>query len=410
MGTLAEEILSNKTGKDVQANEIIVTEVDYVLSHDTTTPLIIEALQAMGRGPWNPDRAVVVFDHIVPAPSIQAAQLQKRVKTFVNQYEIPNFFQDGICHQLMVERHFALPGHVIVGADSHSCTHGAVGCFATGMGSTDVAVAYATGKIWLKVPETIELHAEGKFEHGVYPKDLVLEMVRTVGADGATYCAIEYTGATVEGMSIEERMTLTSMAVEMGAKAGMVKPDRTTMNYTGGKGQLIEPVDPVYSGTHFFDTGDISPKIAAPHRVDNVHDIDRFEGLSIDQVFLGTCTNGRLSDLEVAARYLKGRTIHPEVRMVVVPASRKVLQDAYALGYVDIFNDTGAIVCNPGCGPCIGRHQGVLAPGEVALTTMNRNFQGRMGSPDAEVYLASPATIAASAIAGEIRDPREVTF
>ncbi len=408
MGTLTEEILTNKLGREVHSGDIIITDVDYVMSHDTTTPLIINALDALNKGPWNPDKAVVVFDHIVPAPSIKAAMLQKKVKSFVNQSNISNFYQEGVCHQIMVEKHFALPGAVIVGADSHSCTHGAVGAFSTGMGSTDVAVAYATGKTWLKVPETIQLLTEGKFAEGVYPKDLILEMVRRVGADGATYRALEYTGETAQNMSVEERMTLTSMAVEMGAKAGMVQADKITMEYTGGQGNPIHPVNPKYQQTLEFQAEDIVPKIAAPHRVDNVHDIDQFTDLNVDQVFLGTCTNGRLSDLEVAAKILKGQKIHPETRMVVVPASQSVLKEAYLRGYIDIFTEAGAVVPNPGCGPCIGRHQGVLAPEEVALTTMNRNFQGRMGSPEAEIYLGSPATIAYSAIKGKIADPREV--
>ena len=407
MPTLAEAILSHNTKKEVHANDIIIANIDFVMSHDGTTPLAINALKEMKRNIWDKDHSIIIFDHMVPAPSIQVANIHKGIRDFVREEQITNVFQEGICHQLMVEKHFALPGRLIIGADSHTCSHGAVGCFATGMGSTDVAVAYATGKTWLRVPETLQLNAEGTFPSGVYPKDLVLTMAGKVGAEGANYMAIEYTGETVHSMSIEERMTLTSLAVEMGAKTGMVEADEITMQYTGGKGTPIKAENPKYKQTFDFEAENIVPKIAAPHRVDNVYDIDKYADMNIDEVFVGTCTNGRLSDLEVVAKILKGHKVSPDTRMVIVPASASIQREAYKLGYAEIFSEAGAQFMNPGCGPCIGRHSGVLAPGEKALTTMNRNFQGRMGSPDAEIYLGSPATAAVTAIKGVVYDPRE---
>lgn len=407
MPTLAEAILSKNTKKEVHANDIIIANIDFVMSHDGTTPLAIEALAQMNKNVWNKDKSIIFFDHMVPSPSVQVAVLHQRIRTFTKEQEISNVFQEGICHQLMVEKKFAAPGRVIIGADSHTCSHGAVGCFATGMGSTDVAVAYATGKTWLRVPETLQLNAEGKFASGVYPKDLILSMAKKVGAEGANYKAIEYTGDTVRNMSIEERMTLTSLAVEMGAKAGMVEADKTTMEYTGGIGTPIKAENPEYEQSLDFQVEDIVPQIAAPHRVDNVYDIDKYKDMHIDEVFVGTCTNGRISDLEVVAKILKGHKVNPDTRMVIVPASATVQREAYKRGYADIFSEAGASFMNPGCGPCIGRHSGVLGPGEKALTTMNRNFQGRMGSPDAEIYLSSPATAAVTAIKGVVTDPRE---
>lgn len=408
MGTLSEEILSHNIKRQVCAGEIIIANLDYVLSHDTTTPLAIEALSKLPhRSVWNNNQTLIFFDHIVPASSIQAASLHKKIRGFVSDQMISNVFQEGISHQLMVEKHFAAPGRVIIGADSHSCTHGAVGCFSTGMGSTDIAVGQATGKIWLKVPETIELKTEGKLSPGVFPKDLILHQVGTVGAEGANYKAIEYTGSTIRQFSIEERMTLTSMAVEMGAKVGLVEPDEITMKYTRGQGTIITCKNPVYEESLEFEAENIVPKIAAPHRVDNVYDIDQYLGMNVDQVFVGTCTNGRISDLEIVAKLLKGKKIDRKIRMVITPASISIQMEAYRRGFIDIFNEAGAITTNPGCGPCIGRHQGVLAPDEVALTTMNRNFQGRMGSPDAGIYLSSPATAVLTAIHGKIVDARD---
>jgi homoaconitate hydratase family protein len=408
MGTLSEEILSKNVGREVVQGEIIIAKVDHVMSHDTTTPLAIKSMQKMEKSIKNQDEALIFFDHIVPAPTIQAQTLQKQIRLFVADQGIKHFYQEGISHQLIAEKGFALPGKVIVGADSHSCTHGALGCFSTGMGSTDIAVAYATGKTWLRVPETIELQSYGSLPESVYPKDLILTMVGKVGAEGANYKAVEYTGSAISDFNIEDRLTLTSMAVEMGGKAGVIKADEITRKYVNGRGIYLEPVDPKYSETYEFDLADLTPKVALPHRVDNVENVEDHSGLPVDQVFIGTCTNGRLSDMAIVAKYLKGNQISPSTRMVITPASVSIQMEAYRLGYIDIFNQAGAVVTNPGCGPCIGRHQGVLAPDEVAVTTMNRNFQGRMGSPEAGIWLTSPATAAATALKGRLTDPREV--
>lgn len=442
MGTLSEEILSRKLGRHVHAGEIVVVDLDLVMSHDTTTPLAMEAFYGLtqdatadeqaderqrasvaagaeqagagaeGRGRvWNRKQVVIAFDHIVPAATIQAATLQRDIRRFAREQELPNVFQEGVGHQVIVEHGFVVPGDVVVGADSHTCTYGALGAFATGMGSTDIGVAYATGQTWLRVPETIAVRFTGTFAPGVFAKDAILDVVRILGADGANYQAVEFLGDAVERMTQSERFTLCSMAIEMGAKVGLVVPDTTTAAYLRTRAarsyDFVVPRDPQYSREIVVDVATLEPRIACPPDVDNVHPLREVAGLPIDQVFLGTCTNGRIEDLAVAAEILRGRRIHPDTRMVVVPASREVYLEALRRGYIEIFTEAGALVEAASCGPCIGRHQGVLTAGERALTTMNRNFTGRMGDPNAEIYLGSPATIAASALAGAIADPRE---
>jgi len=412
MGTLSEEILSRKVGRQVRAGEIVIVPVDYVLAHDQTAPLAIESFRKIGRPLFDPNRTVIVFDHIIPAATVQAATLQKMIREWVREQGITNFLQEGICHQVMVERGFVTPGAVIVGADSHTCTYGALGAFGTGMGSTDIAVALATGKTWLRVPETIRFEVKGELGHHVYAKDLALAMVGTIGVDGATYMAVEYGGPAVRRMSISERMTLANMAVEMGGKTGLVEPDDTVDEYLRGRArdpyERITPRDPVYSRVVEIDASSIEPMVAVPPDPEHLAPAAEMRKVKIDQVFIGTCTNGRLDDIEIAARILKGRKIHPSTRMVVTPASTRVALEAMARGYIQTLIEAGAVVTNTGCGPCIGRHQGVLAAGERAITTQNRNFPGRMGDPTAEIYLASPATAAASAITGYITDPRSL--
>jgi 3-isopropylmalate/(R)-2-methylmalate dehydratase large subunit/methanogen homoaconitase large subunit len=310
----------------------------------------------------------------------------------------------------MPERGYVTPGSIIVGADSHTCTYGALGAFATGMGSTDIGVAYATGRTWFLVPRTINIRLTGTLPFGVYAKDVTLEMVRRVGVDGANYRAIEYSGDLVERMSVSERFTFCNMSIEMGGKAGLVTPDAPTREWLRGRTEqeypMLAPRNPRYERIVEIDVSSLQPLIACPPDVNNVVPVTEVEHVQIDQVFLGTCTNGRLDDLAIAANILRGKTLHPGTRMVVVPASREVYLEAMRLGYLEIFVQAGASVGTPGCGPCIGRHYGVLAPGERALTTMNRNFTGRMGDPTAEIYLGSPATVAATALTGHITDPR----
>jgi 3-isopropylmalate dehydratase large subunit len=413
MGTLTEEIFSHKLGRPVKEGETVVVEVDHVMSHDTTTPLAIQAFRKLaqrnGGRVFDSQRAHIVFDHIIPAATIAAATLHRDTRAFAREQDI-TILQQGICHQVMPEMGFVLPGSIIVGADSHSCTYGALGAFGTGMGSTDIGVAYATGRSWFRVPATINVHMTGHLPFGVFAKDVTLEMVRRIGVDGANYRALEYTGDFIENASISERFTFCNMAIEMGGKAGLVAPDEKTREWLKGRTDkdypMLAPRNPHYERIVEIDVSTLQPSVACPPDVNIVHPVSEVEDIKIDQVFLGTCTNGRLDDLAIAANILRGKSIHPDTRMVVVPASREVYLEAMRLGYLEIFAEAGASVGTPGCGPCIGRHFGVLAPGERALTTMNRNFTGRMGDPTAEIYLGSPATVAATALTGHITDPR----
>lgn len=317
-----------------------------------------------------------------------------------------------MCHQIIAESYLN-PGDILIGADSHTCTGGALCAFATGMGSTDVAVGIALGKTWLRVPETFKVEVNGKFQPGVYPKDLILHLIGMIGADGATYKALEFCGDTIEKMSMSGRLTLSNMAVEAGAKAGLIASDEITKEFlkAQGRGSKFKKITPdkdaVYERTIQIDASELVPVVAFPHTVDNVKPINEAKGIKIDQVFVGTCTNGRLEDLKVAAGIIKGRKKHPRVRMIVVPASKAVFISALSAGYIKTFVEFGVAIMAPGCGPCVGVHEGILGDGEACLATMNRNFKGRMGNPEGFIYLASPATSAAAAIAGEIVDPRE---
>ncbi|HEX7733396.1 MAG TPA: 3-isopropylmalate dehydratase large subunit [Ktedonobacteraceae bacterium] len=415
MGTLTEEIFSHKLGRAVRQGETVVVEVDHVMSHDTTTPLAIEAFQKLaattGGQVFDRSRAHLIFDHIIPASTIQAAGLHRQTRNFAREQGL-QILQQGICHQVMPEMGFVTPGAIIVGADSHSCSYGAFGAFGTGMGSTDIAVAYATGKAWFRVPETINVHMTGSLQPGVFAKDVTLEMVRQIGVDGANYRALEFTGELVDSFSISERFTFCNMAIEMGGKAGLCAADEKTVEWLKGRTTAEYPMlrarDPRYAQIFEIDASSLTPLIACPPDVNNVVPVNQVDDVRVDQVFLGTCTNGRIDDLAIAASILKGRKVHPDTRMVIIPASREIQLEALRRGYIETFIEAGASVGTPGCGPCIGRHFGVLAPGERALTTMNRNFTGRMGDPTAEIYLGSPATVAASALTGRITDPREV--
>lgn len=421
MGTLTETIMSRKLGRTVHAGEIVVVDLDLVMSHDTTTPLAMEAFYGLTRRDEAPDqpgqvfdrqRVVIVFDHIVPAATIQAATLQRSIRAFAKEQALPNVHQEGVGHQVIMEKGYVVPGDVVVGADSHTCTYGALGAFATGMGSTDIGVAYATGQTWLRVPETLAIRLEGAFPAGVFAKDAILAIIGQLGADGASNFSVEFLGETVRHMTQSERFTLSNMAIEMGAEAGLIAPDATTAAYLRDRTQrpfaLFQAEHPTYARELHLDVSQLSPQIACPPDVDNVRPIEQMVGLPVDQIFLGTCANGRIDDLAIAADILRGQQIHPNTRMVVVPASREVYLEALRRGYIEIFTMAGALVEAASCGPCIGRHQGVLAAGERALTTMNRNFSGRMGDPTAEIYLGSPATIAASALTGVITDPRSI--
>jgi len=412
LATISEKIMSRASGQEARAGDIVEAEIDFAMSHDGTSVLAIKAFKEMGTEKvWDPKRVVIPFDHQIPANNDIAATLQKEVREWALGQKISNFFDcgSGVCHQVFPEQGFAMPGKLIVGADSHSCTYGAFGAFATGVGATDMAEIYSRGRLWFKVPETLGIKITGKLRPHVSAKDLILKIIGDIGADGATYKAVEFFGSTIDDMSISGRMTICNMGVEMGAKAAIVPSDEKTDAYL--KGRAREEYRPVFSDPGSYDseleydvTG-LEPQIAYPCRVDNVLPVSEFEGTEIDQVFIGTCTNGRLEDLEAAARIIKGHKV--TARTLVIPASREVLVEALKIGIIEILAESGAMIAPPGCGPCLGAHMGVLAEGEVCLATSNRNFPGRMGKGGL-VYLASPATAASSAIKGYITAPGKI--
>jgi 3-isopropylmalate/(R)-2-methylmalate dehydratase large subunit len=413
--TMAEKILAKASGNNKsEAGEIIMANIDVAMTHDLTGPLSVESFEKIGvEKVWDPEKIVIVFDHQVPADSIDAANNHMIMRNFVKEQSINNFYdvREGVCHQVLPEKGHVVPGEVVVGTDSHTCTHGALGAFATGIGSTDMAMVFATGKLWFKVPETIKFDITGNLQENVFAKDVVLDIIGKIGADGATYKACEFGGETTSEMSISDRMVLCNMAIEMGGKTGLVEPDQKTFDYLRGRSNKQYEVmktdkDAPSLETMHINVNELEPQIACPHNVDNVKPVSEVEGTHIDQVFLGSCTNGRLSDLRTAAKIIKGKDVSKSVRMLVIPASREVYTKAMDEGLLRTFVDSGALVCNPCCGPCLGGHIGLVGPGEVSLSTSNRNFKGRQGSPDAEVYLSSAAVAAASAITGKITDPR----
>ena len=411
MASISQKILSRASGYAGMAEpgEIVQAKIDYAMSHDGTSVLAIRSFREMGSEKvWDPDRVVVPFDHIVPANNETAADLQREVRDWAREQNISNFFDcgTGVCHQVFPEQGFALPGTLLVGADSHSCTYGAFGAFGTGVGATDMAEIYSAGRLWFRVPQTLGVRVEGKLAPFVSAKDIALMVIGDLGADGATYKAIEYAGSAIENLSISGRMTLCNLGVEMGAKAAIVPADEKTEEWLRGRArQAYTPIysDPdSYEREYDYDITGLEPQVAVPFRVDNVRPVSELAGLEIDQAFIGTCTNGRLEDLEAAARILKGKKVR--ARTLVIPASREVLLDALNKGIIQTLVEAGAMIGPPGCGPCLGAHMGVLAEGEVCVSTSNRNFPGRMGK-GGRVYLASPATVAASALQGRLTVP-----
>jgi homoaconitate hydratase family protein len=416
--TFAEKVLARKAGVDsVIPGQIVTVKPDHLLMHDNAAAITGKVKNELTEyGLCNPDLPVIILDHVIPASDEKTAANHKIIREFVRQYGVKNFFDigEGICHQVMVEKGFALPGTLVVGSDSHTCAYGALNCFSTGIDRTEAAALLLTGEMWLKVPPTFKITVRGRFQPNVLAKDLILHIIGQVGADGANYCAVEFHGA-LENLPVEDRLTIANMAVEMGAKNLAFPADRIGIAYLESIGfgpekyqAIWADADAVYERTLDYDLAQIPPVVAFPHAVDNVKPVTEAEGIPIDQCLLGTCTNGRLNDLEVAARMLEGRKIATSVRLLVLPASRRILQEAIAKGYIAALVQAGATLLPPGCGPCLGAHQGVLAPGEKCLSTANRNFKGRMGCKDAEIYLASPATVAASALTGKITDPRRV--
>jgi 3-isopropylmalate/(R)-2-methylmalate dehydratase large subunit len=413
--TFAEKILALKAGLDETVpGQIVTVRPDKLLTHDNTSA-IAKTFHKIGVDRVaNPDMNVIILDHVVPAANETYAQSHKETREFVREQGVAAFYDvgEGICHQVLPEHGHALPGMLIVGSDSHTPSHGALGAFAAGIGRTEAAAVMATGEIWLRVPESMRIVVDGTLPERVSAKDLVLYVIGDIQADGADYRSVEFAGSTIEGMSIGSRQVLCNMAAEMGAKNGFVAPDDTTRAWLAGRAeqpyQEVHPdADAAYTQVLHYDVGDLAPQVAKPHRVDHVVPVPEIAGLQIDQALIGTCTNGRLEDLQAAADILRGKRIAPWVRFLVLPASREVLLQAIEAGTITDLVAAGATLLNPGCGPCLGAHEGCMAPGERTISTANRNFQGRMGSREAEIYLAAPATVAASALMGVITDPRK---
>ncbi len=411
--TIAEKILSEKAGKDVIPGEIIVANVDLALVQDGTGPLTVEVFDKFGFKKVKPSKSVLFIDHAAPSPRKELSNAHNILRDFSKRTDaIVSDVGEGVSHQIMAER-YVKPGDLLVGADSHTCTGGALGAFSTGMGSTDLALAFGLGKVWLKVPDTFLFNLKGKLPKGVYSKDIILHIIGKIGADGATYKAMEFTGEVLNQLTQEARLTISNMAVEAGAKVGLIPTDEITKEYLKSKGREsdfkeIKPdSDAKYEKVFDIDVSELEPVVSFPHTVDNTRNIKEAEGIKVNQVFLGSCTNGRIEDLRIAASILKGKKKHKDIRLIVVPASKKVYLQALKEGLLEIFVEAGGAVMAPGCGPCVGVHEGVLGDGEKVLSTQNRNFLGRMGNPKGEIYLASPATAAATAIEGVITDPRK---
>ena len=411
--TFAEKVLSKMVGREVHTGDFVEVYPHFCLSDDNVADVIRMFKENGFSKLYDPRRIVIVLDHAVPAPTEIQALAHKETRQFVAEYGLPYFFDmnsdGGICHQLMCQNGFALPGTVIVGSDSHTCTEGALGAFAVGIGRTEATAVWVTGKIWMIVPRSFRVEISGSFLKGVFAKDLILRIIGDMGSAGADYASVEFHGT--ENLSIAERMTLCNMGIEMGAKNAVCRPDKTVMDFiTEPKRDDWEPLwadeDAHYDATCFYKLENIVPALALPHEVDNFAPVEEHSGRKIDQAFIGTCTNSRIEDLRICAHILRERRVRS--RTIIVPASWKVYRDAMNEGLIAAFLDAGCVVGMPGCGPCMGIHGGVLAAGEVCISTANRNFAGRMGNLESAVYLASPATVAWSAVCGEIRDPREV--
>lgn len=414
--TLAEKLLSLKSPGQAKAGDVVIADVDLAFVQDATGPLTIRQFQESGfRSLAKPQRTIIFMDHAVPSPAHQLSNDHILLRRFAQEagcrlYDIG----EGICHQLVAEA-FASPGDIIVGADSHTVTAGALAAFATGMGSSDIAVAMALGKTWFRVPESFLIKLEGAFPPGVHAKDLILYLIGQIGADGASYKALEFAGEALAAMTMSQRLTIANMAVEAGAKVGLFPSDTITQNFLRehGRGDKYRPLS-ADAGANYerviaVNLTELEPMVSLPHTVDNVRLVAQVRGVRIHQAFIGTCTNGRLEDLAIVGQILRGQKTHPATRLLIAPASRQVFIEAMQKGHIQTLTEAGAIILPPGCAACLGVHQGVLGDGEVCVSTSNRNFKGRMGNPAAMIYLASPATVAASAIRGEITDPRDVT-
>jgi len=414
--TFAEKVLAKNGGlSQVVAGQIVTVRPAHLLTHDNTAAIIGKIGKELEKyGVVNTDLPVIVLDHVVPAANEKTAAGHKAVREFVKKFALKNFFDagEGICHQIVIEKGFAVPGTIIVGSDSHTCSYGALSVFSTGIDRTEAAALLLTGETWLKTPQSIKIHLTGKFAPGVSAKDFILKLIGDIKADGANYCSVEFHG-DISGLTIDDRITIANMGVEMGAKVAVFPIDEHAESYLNSVGIGPDRYEKIWAdeGASYiselrYDLSTLEPVVARPHTVDNVARVTDVIGVDLHQCLLGTCTNGRLSDFETAAAIVKGKKISPNVRFLVLPASRAIFNEAIKKGYIETLSNAGAIILPTGCGPCLGAHMGVLAPGEVCLSTANRNFKGRMGCKESEIYLASPATVAASALTGKITDPR----
>jgi len=412
--TIAEKIFSTHSGTDARAGDIVIANIDFAMSQDGTSALAIDAIASMGATTvFDPAKVAMVMDHSCPSPIEGVSAIHAKMRAFGKATGVTIYdWGCGVCHQLVPESGKAVPGDLVVGCDSHTCTYGALNVFSTGVGSTDGAAAMVAGKLWFKVPETIHVIYSGALPKGVYSKDLVLYLAGLIGVDGATYQALEFSGSTIDALSVDARMTISNMAIEVGAKAGLMKADEKTKAFFADKpGREPRPTAPdadaVYAQTIEIDVTALEPQVAKPHAVGNVVPLGEVAGTPVAEGVIGTCTNGRLEDFAIASSILKGRHIHPSCRLVVAPASRDIYLDAMAAGYIQALVEAGACVVTPGCGPCVGTHNGVPSDGENVISTANRNFKGRMGNSNAFIYLGSPATVAASVLEAQITDPRK---
>jgi len=412
--TIAEKILSKHAGIDLKAGDFAICKVDFTFGQDGTSSIIIDRIRELGVKKLN-TRFCMVIDHSAPSPSEGVSRVHKKMRVFADDYKTHLYdIGCGVCHQVIPESGEVLPGDLVLGADSHTCTYGALGVFSTGVGSTDLAITLATGKNWFKVPETFKIIIKGRIPKGIFAKDIILHVINRIRADGATYKAVEFSGPVISGLDMDGRFTICNMVVEMGAKAGFMPYDRKTAVWLAariGKSKKIKPqaadFDADYEKIFEYDISRLLPQVAVPHNVDNVTTAQELKGVKINEAFLGTCTNGRINDLKVAAGILKSRKVASGVKFIIAPSSRTVYLEALNSGIIGTFIKAGGVVVAPGCGPCVGTHNGVPADGEIVISTANRNFKGRMGNPNSFIYLASPATVAASAIKGHIADPRE---
>ena len=411
--TVIEKIIRNNVGHAVKPGDIVTVNVDRVMIHDIFIPFVAEKFEEMGfQKLWNPDKVVLIYDHLVPASQLDDTRHFHEGDAFAEKYGMKNVHRsDGICHQLMTEAGYVKPGNIVFGTDSHTTTYGCVGAFSSGIGYTEMASILGTGTMWIKVPETIKVVIDGELPENVMSKDVILRLIGDLGADGATYRALEFTGSAVEKMSVASRMTIANMAIEAGAKCALFTPDEKTAEYceielNEFQKSLVGDDDAAYLKTITYRAEDLVPVMACPSQVDKIRDVSTLEGTEIDQVFIGSCTNGRLEDLAAAAEVLKGKKVADYVKLIVTPASRKIYRQAIELGILDTLAEAGAMITHPGCGLCCGRAGGILTDGERVVATNNRNFLGRMGTSKVEIYLASPKTAAACAVAGKIVSPK----